>query len=556
LKIVFSFLFAVLPSIHVLSQDNSKNLITRTDSLLSDALKRDAPGAAVSVINGGNIQFSKGYGLANLEYKLPITDTTIFDIASVAKQFTGMAITTLEEQGKLSLKDNIRKYIPELPEWGNKVTIDNLLHHTSGLRDWTATFSLAGMHLDDIIYQNSILKMVYNQKDLNFQPGSEHSYSNTGYNLLAEIVARITGQPFSSWMKENLFLPLGMSHTSFRDNHREMVPNKAYGYGDRGDGQYTAIPNNLIALGSSSLMTNAADMLKWMAAICNRNSAMKPLVSKLVLPGRFNDGTEVSYARGLAPLKYRGLNFIYHDGQWGGYNSFVLYYPEEQFSVAILSNNAALDLTSIAHAVVELYLFKILGPAPKITPMPNLQKNSLVFSESTLKEYDGTYKLAEALYLSIAHEKQNITATATGEGPVPAVPFSKSTVWVKAYRDSITFLRDENKRVYALRYNNKIRPKLAATSPVSTPSLADYLGLYFSDELKMAYRVIVNKEGRLSLDHLLFGIPLIHARGDEFKSNEWFIPAVTFARNAAGAITGFLVTQDRGRHQLFRKIVE
>jgi CubicO group peptidase (beta-lactamase class C family) len=186
------------------------------------------PGAAVAVIEKGRVVFDKGYGIANLEYGVPIGPETIFHVASVSKQFTAMAVVLLEEDGKLSIEDDIHKFLPELPDYGYKITVRNLLQHTSGFRDQWQTLALAGWSLEDVITQDQILRMLFRQKELNFPPGTEHLYSNAGFTLLAEIVARVSGQPFPEFCAERIFKPLGMAHTHFHQDLAQLVPGRAY----------------------------------------------------------------------------------------------------------------------------------------------------------------------------------------------------------------------------------------------------------------------------------------------------------------------------------------
>lgn len=227
----------------------------KVDSLFAHLHKTTSPGLAVLVVQDGRVLLRKGYGMASLEHQIPITPATVFDIASVSKQFAGMAVAMLAEGGKISLDDDIRKYIPELPDFGHKITISHLVHHTSGLRDWPGALSVAGWRMDDVISFEQILTMAYRQRDLNFTPGSEYAYSNTGYNVLVEMMQRVTGKSFREWTDTHLFAPLGMHDTHFHDDHREVVVNKAYGYEQAGPGSFRALHDGLTALGSSSLYT-------------------------------------------------------------------------------------------------------------------------------------------------------------------------------------------------------------------------------------------------------------------------------------------------------------
>jgi CubicO group peptidase (beta-lactamase class C family) len=237
----------------------------RVDSIFAQHSTGLTPGVAVAVVRNGAVILSKGYGHANLEHRIPITGTSVFDVASVSKQFAGLAIAMLVEQRKVALTDDIRKHIPELQDFGRTITVNHLVHHTSGIRDWPGTLALSGWRFDDVISFEQILTMAYNQRTLNFDPGAEYMYSNTGYNLLAELVRRVTGKSFRAWTDENLFTPLGMTRSHFRDDHTEIFPDRVLGYSRGEGGPFRATSNNLTALGSSSLFTTAEDLAKWLA---------------------------------------------------------------------------------------------------------------------------------------------------------------------------------------------------------------------------------------------------------------------------------------------------
>ena len=255
--VVFLVMLFLLP-VDSLAQTQEK----KVDALFA-SISDETPGAAIVVVKDGKILLKKDYGLANLEHQIPIDSKTVFDIASISKQFCGMAIAVLIEQGLLAYDDDIRKYIPELYDFDETITIGHLLHHTSGIRDWTNSLALAGWSFDDVISMDQILNMAYHQNSLNFRPGSEYLYSNTGYNLLAEVVHRITGKTFREWTHDNIFEPLGMSQSHFYDDHNEVVPFKASSYFRGQDDQFYHSVNSLTALGSSSLYTTTSDLAKW-----------------------------------------------------------------------------------------------------------------------------------------------------------------------------------------------------------------------------------------------------------------------------------------------------
>jgi CubicO group peptidase (beta-lactamase class C family) len=266
----------------------------------------DSPGLAVVVVQNGEVLLRRGYGLANLEHRVAITPSTVFDIASVSKQFTGLAISILVEEGKISLEDDVRDHIPEMADFGHPVTVDHLVHHTSGIRDWPGTLGVAGWRMDDVISFDQILTFAFNQEDLNFVPGAEYTYSNTGFNLLAEVVARATGQSFREWTWENLFEPLGMTATHFHDDHTEVVPNRAYGYSRGPGGTWHAVPNGLTALGSSSLYTSVDDLAKWVMNFDDPKAGSPSALDRMKTRGVLNDGSRIGYAFGVNIGEYRG----------------------------------------------------------------------------------------------------------------------------------------------------------------------------------------------------------------------------------------------------------
>ncbi|MEO8425891.1 MAG: serine hydrolase domain-containing protein, partial [Verrucomicrobiota bacterium] len=228
--------------------DRSRNN-TKVDHLFAHWDRTDSPGAAVVIVKDGSLIYQHGYGYANLEHRIPITPQTLFDVASVAKQFTGLSVAMLVQQGKLSLDDDIRKYLPEMPDFGKPITIRNLLYHTSGLRDWPGTLGLSGLDMAGPVTFDTILEMVRRQRELDFAPGEEHLYSNTGYNLLAAAVARVTGQSFRAWTDANVFRLLGMRHTLVCDDSDEVVANCANSYAPSDKGKFHRVVSQLSAQG-------------------------------------------------------------------------------------------------------------------------------------------------------------------------------------------------------------------------------------------------------------------------------------------------------------------
>jgi CubicO group peptidase (beta-lactamase class C family) len=362
-------------------------------------------GAAVLIVDAGRVVLAKGYGMANLEYGMPIRANTVFDIASVSKQFAAMAVALLEADKRLSLDDDVRRYVAEVPDFGKTITLRHLIHHTSGIRDWPGTLSIAGWSYQDVISFPQILRMAYHQRDLNFAPGAEYTYSNTGYNLLAEVVGRVSGKSFRAFCDERIFRPLGMTHTHFHDDHTEVVANGADSYRPGPNRKYYRAVSNLTALGSSSLFTTVHDLAKW---IDNFHSP-KPLVggsaviARLHERGRLNSGTPIAYAFGQSIGEYRGLRTVSHTGSWAGYRSVLQRFPDQRFAVAILANAADMNPTAIANQISELYLASRFGAAPVAPPAAPGGRGATVGTAwrrptaADLQAYVGEYRSAELM---------------------------------------------------------------------------------------------------------------------------------------------------------------
>ena len=372
-----------------------ETLEAKVDQLFAEWNRSDSPGAAVAVTKDGEIIYKQGYGMANLEYDIPITPTSIFDIASVSKQFAGFAIATLSHEGKLSVDDDIRTYLPDVPDFGHTITIRHLLHHTSGLRDWVQSLVIAGVGMEDVISFRHILKMARHQKALNFKPGREFLYSNTGYNLLAEIVETVTGNSFREWTDTHIFKPLAMTDTHFHDDHQMVLKNRAYSYQAAEEGQFKHAVNNTTALGSSSLYSTVEDLAKWILNFDNPRIGGQAIIEQMYERGVLNDGEQIGYAFGLNIGEYRALKTVGHSGSWRGFRSHLIHFPDQKFGVVILCNLDTFNPLSLAEKVADLYLEDVLATAVASEPNKAAESAEKIKSESLtpeqLAEFKGDY---------------------------------------------------------------------------------------------------------------------------------------------------------------------
>jgi CubicO group peptidase (beta-lactamase class C family) len=320
------------------------------------------PGCAVGVGVKGRPVLERAYGMADLERDVENAPDTIFEAGSVSKQFTAAAVLLLARDGKLSIDDPVRKYVPELPDYGVPLTIRHMLTHTSGLRDWGSVAGIAGWPRGARAHTHAhVLEIVSRQKALNFTPGTAYSYSNTGYNLAAIIVSRVSGQSFADFTRDRIFKPLGMTRTSWRDDFTRIVKHRAIAYQSQADGFHEDMPFENVH-GNGGLLTTVGDLLRWNENFVSPKVGDAAFVAEQQVPGRFTDGRPHSYAFGLTVGDYRGVREVSHSGSTAGYRAYLTRYPDQHVSVAVLCNAATANPTQYAHAVAEAYLGQALTP--------------------------------------------------------------------------------------------------------------------------------------------------------------------------------------------------
>ncbi len=561
--LLYALFFLVLVASAALIQEKKKEkprstVEAKIDKIFAGFAKPESPGAAVAVLKEGMVVFRKGYGSAQLEYKIPITPSTIFHVASVSKQFTAMAITMLEAQGKLSVDDDIHKYLPDIPDFGKKITIRHLLHHVSGLRDQWELLIMSGWRMDDVITQDHILDVVKRQKELNFMPGDRYMYCNTGYSLMAEIVSKISGKPFVEWVKENIFDPLGMSSSHFHIDHEQIVKNRAYSYArDKEKGLKKGVLN-FANVGATSLFTTVEDMTNWMRNFDEKRIGGKEVIDRMLTQGVLNNDKKISYARGVVIGTYKGLKTIGHSGGDAGFRSNMLYFPEEKFGVVVLSNLASSQPTLLCQQVTDIYLAKKLKEPKKEEKKPALKKMKL--KEKQLLSCEGTYWLETSKLLRrIVLEKKKLyyvrsKTNRTELTPISVTEFIMLDIPIEVI---VRFSQQENGKYARVTVlipgEDPIPGKRIEPFEPTEADLKEYAGTYHSEELDVKYRFMV-RDGKLYIRFRNFAKdpfnPLIR---DVFSLSEGYI-RLNFQRNEQGQISGFLVNTGRVVDLKFKKL--
>src|ERR1700733_4108231 len=522
----------------------------RVDELFKKMDTTVTPGCALAVVKDHRILYERGYGMADLDHNVPITPATVFHVASMSKQFTAASIVLLAQEGNLSLDDPVRKYIPELPDFGVPITIRQLIHHTSGLRDQCDLLGLAGWRYSlDLITDEDVLQVMSRQRDLNFPPGSRHLYSNTGYTLLAQIVKRVSGQSFREFTTSHIFEPLQMNSTRFRDDHAAVIKNIAYGYQPTKDAFLISI-TNFDTVGATSLLTTVKDLALWDENFYNPRVGGPKLIQQLQERGKLNNGEQLDYAFGLVIGTYRGLATVDHAGGDAGYRSDMIRFPDQHFTVECLCNTAAADPSQLTRKVADIYLANEMKPAE--TAHINDEKGVQLTTEQ-LRSKAGTYLNAEkedVLKIIVKGDKLQ-AGFGTGEQSYEMKAVDDNHFRLLIAPVDFTFEASKpGGSLQLLLKDGESKPDLFAEVAPFAPSESDlktYAGIYSSQEIDPLYEMKV-EQGGLVL-HRLKNKPdvLQPITHDLFAGS---IGNIRFTRNQQGEISGFMLSN--GRIQNFR----
>jgi len=555
----FSFLIvsSLLFSLNLFAQANEPaSLEMKIDSIFKNFNDKNKPGATVAVVKNQEIVFKKGYGSANLEYGIPNSPSTIFHIASVSKQFTVFSILLLEKEGKLSFDDDIRKYIPEVPDFGKKITLRHLASHTSGMRDQWTLLSMAGWRFDDVITKEHILKLVSQQKELNFNPGESYMYCNTGFTLLAEVVARISGKTFAEFTEERIFKPLDMSNTLFYDDHEKIVKNRAYSYHSVNDNQYKKSVLNFANVGATSLFSTVEDLALWSMNFSSNIVGDKDLITKMNTLAVLNNGETFGGAYGQFIDTYKGLNQIQHGGADAGYRSYLGRFPDQNFAVMVFSNLAQSNPGDLALQVANLYLKGAFEKESNATNAPKGNIEYIKIPSKRLEDLSGHFWNEDQKYARKIYVKNDTLRYFREEGnenalvPITPKEFKMTDVNVDL---RVIFSNPNEKRQMTVLINDE-EPIISYefTPPkYEISDLKEFIGEYFSPELNTTYKAVL-KDDKLTFTHARSSDFIITAAKSDLFLFEGY--SFMFERNDNNQITGFRVSAGRVQNLWFKKL--
>jgi CubicO group peptidase (beta-lactamase class C family) len=523
-------------------QTNGPNNFSKAvDSLFRERITQKSPGAAVVVTVKGKPIFKNCYGLADVEHNVPITPTTMFNLASVAKQFTAFAILLLEKGGKVSLEDDIHKYLPDLPDYSKPLTIRNLLNHTSGIWEYYSTLVYyCGYDQDDHFTLDEDMELLKRQKELLFEPGSQWSYCNANYLLLAQIVEKITGVSFQEWTKSNILEPLGMKSSFFMKNSSQIITGKAEPYKKVKD-ELIKDPGPWVnAVGMGYLFTNIEDMILWMDNFRTAKVGGDDIIGKMFQKTKLNDGSESFYGYGLGILTRSGKQIVSHTGQTAGYKTAMLYCPELELGITVLANERSINSEGLVNRIFDLYLGKELAAEAASSS----EQEFLPFNPESAARVTGGY-IVEGLKAKLAVNiaEDNLHCAFWGMGEDFFYPVTGRTYANRSRVNFIEFSEGENgipdKVTITIRKDKMTARRIVLDTKDLESRLHDYLGSYFSDTFSIAY-AFRTENGRLVMHHRRYGDMRIEPIDtDEFFFIQGFMK---FNRNQSGDITGFTLT--------------
>ena len=522
------------------------SVIGRVDSVFVALDKPTSPGCALGIYNAGEIAYTRGYGSANLEHGIPNTPRTVFDLGSTSKQFTAMSVALLAQEGKLSLDDDVRRWIPELTAYPKAVTIRQLVHHTSGLRDYLTLMWLRGVNFDGVTTASDALSLIVRQRETNFEPGAEYLYSNSGYFLLSEIVRRASGKTLAEFARERIFTPLGMQVTHFHDDHTMIVPHRATGYSPREGGGFAIAMSGFEQVGDGSVMTTVEELARWDRNFYEGRVGGKALLDAMHVPARLTGGRTLDYASGLVVGEYRGLRTVRHGGSWAGYRAELLRFPEQRTSIAVLCNYSRSAPGRLAQRVADVVLHDRLAP-PAATVAARPAGGS---AGSAVAQYTGSFRNAATDDIRTILARGDTLFIQYGEGDSTALrPLGDGRYAIEGSSYELRFAGAGSFTEHVP--NQPVATFIRFDRPrLSTADLRAYTGAYYSDELDVRWSIVADSSG------LVARIP----GGDTLRLaptvRDTFVGGgvVMKFRRAGGRVNGALLHAGRVRNIGFERV--
>ncbi len=530
-----------------MTETSTKDLTAEVDAIFEKWNRTDSPGMAVGVIHNGEVVLAKGYGMSSLELGVPLSADSVFHVASVSKQFCATSVALLAEEGKLDLDEDIRTYVPEMPDLGYKITLRQLIHHTNGLRDQYGLFTLAGWRTGDAQEFDDVLDFAYRHARLNFEPQSQFAYCNTSYTLLALTIERVSGKNLREYADEQIFKPLGMTSSAFMVDRTEVVNNRTNAYAPRDEGGFKTMNSNVDALGSICLFTSVNDLLLWVRNFTERKvagSVLDDAWTSAVL----SNGEEACYGYGFFLDTYGGLRTIGHSGGDSGYRTQLTWFPEADFGVVVLSNLGNVRPGTLAHRVADVYLADKLG-SRGIEDEPEVEVPA-----EELKKLIGIYMHPETNQVNRIEFEDDQLVHPTGYGPdLKLTPVAADRFRLEDLATELRFhVSDETVSLEEIASNGRstVYERVDAVDP-DLEELAAFAGSYHCPDIDAVHRVYL-KDGKLVVKQRKTNEQVMTpAKKDTFVGESH---AIIFQRDGRGQVKSYQLFNDRIRYLQFNRL--
>jgi CubicO group peptidase (beta-lactamase class C family) len=551
-NLLLSVMIVIQSVTNAFSQALPPKTIGQIDSLFAHWTSNISPGCTIGIVRNDTLIYSKGYGMANLECDVVNTPETIFHIASISKQFTAWSVLLLAREGKLNLTDDIHKYLPWFPDLKAKITIQHLLNHTSGIRDQWQLLATSGTRLDDVITQEQIIKVLSNQRALNFAPGQDYNYSSSGYTMLAEIVKSVTGQTLRQFADSAIFKPLKMTNTHFHDNGVEIVRNRSYSYNRIDETHFANSTLSYSTAGATGLLTNIVDLSKWVTSLYVPKQGDQETVRILTTKLTLNSGERLSYGCGIIVSTYKGWKQYAHGGSDAGFRTHMAVFPEMKMGFVVLSNVGDFDSDSKVHALADLFIEekKIEPKSGFETSQPKMLTDTLALAKLA-GDYIGDDGLplsfeqkGAELYYHLFDQTALLQQESTNSFSLGGADHVRFIF--KTNGDGTTVVVKAADQFYHL---EKYKKNVAQTAQ----ALKLYLGTYHSPELDYKYEIVI-RNGQLFITSPKYNSPITFLNADHLLNENWWMSHLTMLRNTKNDITGFEVNAFGVKHLKFYKI--
>ncbi|MBA2500541.1 MAG: serine hydrolase [Chitinophagaceae bacterium] len=557
-KKIFTTFFIILITSNAFSQTLPDSITKKIDNIFKEWNTSNSPGCVVGVVKNDSLIYVKGFGMADIEHAFPITPTTIFYMASVSKQFTGYSIVLLARQGKINIDEDIHVYLPWATQFGKRITVRNLLNHTSGIRDNGALAAISGLGINGMLTHDLSLNILKRQRSLNFTPGQQYSYSNSNYILLSEIVETVSGKSFRAFVDSAIFKPLGMTHSRFQDDYTELIQNRAFSYRALDSTHYSNNYQNTYTLGDGGLFTNITDMAKWATNYYSPKAGDSKDIIQLTENGKLNSGKQISYALGIESDLYKGWRVFRHSGANAGYRTNISVLPDLKMGFLVFSNVGNFSSVAKTNEVADLFVIDTLRNETISANAATDSSLAILKDITMLKQVEGNYLSDAGLQLKFSIRNGKFYTEA----------FGQSYLLIQRQKDTFSLFNDPNIQFYFGKNFDKrksgviILPnqepqsikKYSTNEVFNDTILKAYTGTYFSTELDCSFKIVLKDHQLLLTNNKYNDANLILVGKDNIIDKSEILSHLKILRNTNNKITGFEVNSGRFMHLKFHKI--